>query len=655
MVKVKLIRKIFEDKESRREELDSQDLELSKDYKKFLKEIEKAFKIKKDAKFILMSITEDDDENAIESQDDLDDNIDINKEFLIIFEGNDITNRESSSKKQDKPKKEEKEEEDEEEKEKQEEKEEEKEGEDLENQIEIELGEEKINFSLNLSIKDSEIEKIIDSQIKNISKISDDINDDIQFNIDEFKKELKDKETKVINDFKSVFNTKIDSIINNKSQIMKSKINSSLLSFFNSNKQSLDEINKHTGTINEDLKEVAGKTEEMNEAMVELSGLIDPTGKKGGDINPQKKEKEKKKSELEEEDNDDEKDKICFEFTKEKEELEISAKKANFFTIENISIKNIIDNNKEYKKVYFAIDKNKSDKDITFWDNKKNVYAIQLTYQNGFKFNEPENHSMTLRIDNINTDKTYTAYIYIQDNNEEDSPKLSNPLIINIKIKKEEVIDQSKVIKEEAIKLYNELKELHKLSELCNQEEAIKQFIELNNNKNLIEDWIKEKTEEQNKKKMEEIYNQLNSELQLENNNINKNDILDKIKLLEYNKEKITEWANLEIQNKKRDKAEKMSEKLNIPDNVNKDELINQIISLNFNEENINQWLDNQRKQSPADTGAEDPRMAELLNLFDEEYSILSILEEDEVKEKIKELNYQEDKIREWIEIKISQ
>ena len=657
MVKVKLIRKIFEDKESRREELDSQDLELSKDYKKFLKEIEKAFKIKKDAKFILMSITEDDDENAIESQDDLDDNIDINKEFLIIFEGNDITNRESSSKKQDKPKKEEKEEEDEEEKEKQEEKEEEKEGEDLENQIEIELGEEKINFSLNLSIKDSEIEKIIDSQIKNISKISDDINDDIQFNIDEFKKELKDKETKVINDFKSVFNTKIDSIINNKSQIMKSKINSSLLSFFNSNKQSLDEINKHTGTINEDLKEVAGKTEEMNEAMVELSGLIDPTGKKGGDINPQKKEKEKKKNDLEEEDNDDEGNKIRFKFKEEKEELEISAKDAKFITIENIEIENIINDNKEYNKVYFVIDKKQSDKDITFVNNQRNVYATQLTTQEGLKYKKPENHSMTLRIDNLNADKAYTAYIYIQDNNKEDSPKLSNPLIINIKIKKEEVIDQSKVIKEEAIKLYNELKELHKLSELCNQEEAIKQFIELNNNKNLIEDWIKEKTEEQNKKKMEEIYNQLNSELQLENNNINKNDILDKIKLLEYNKEKITEWANLEIQNKKRDKAEKMSEKLNIPDNVNKDELINQIISLNFNEEEIKQWIDNQRKQnqSQADIGAEDPRMAELLNLFDEEYSILSILEEDEVKEKIKELNYQEDKIREWIEIKISQ
>ena len=654
MIKVKLIKKIFEDKESRREELDSKDLELSRDYKKFLEEIEKAFNIKKNAKFYLMAITEDDDENIIESQDDLDENIDINKEFLIMFEGNDIRNRASSSastssgkiisKETDEPK--------EEEKEKEDEKKEEKEVEDIENQIEIQLGEEKINFSLNLNIKDSEIEKIIDSQIKNISKITDDITDDIQFNIDEFKKELNDKESKIINDFKSVFNTKIDSIINNKSQIMKNKINSSLLSFSKSNKQSLDEINKDIGTINEDLKEVLGKTEEMNDAMVELSRKIDPTGKKDGDINPQKKEKEKKKSELEEEDNDDEKDKICFEFTKEKEELEISAKKANFFTIENISIKNIIDNNKEYKKVYFAIDKNKSDKDITFWDNKKNVYAIQLTYQNGFKFNEPENHSMTLRIDNINADKTYTAYIYIQDNNEEDSPKLSNPLEINIKIKKGEVIDQSKALKEAAIKLYNELKELYKLSELCTQEEAIKKFVELNNNKNLIEEWINEKKEEQNKKKMEEIYNQLNSELQLENNNINKNDTLDKIKSLEYNKEKITEWANLEIQKKKRDKAEKMIEKFTIPEHVTKEQLISQIISLDFNEEKIKQWIADQIKQIPPD---DDPEMKRLLELFDLEYSVLSILEEDEVKEKIKELNYQEDKIREWIEEKMSE
>ena len=664
MVKVKLIKKIFEDKESRREELDSKDLELSKDYKKFLKEIEKAFNIKKNAKFYLMAITEEDDENIIESQDDLDDNIDINKEFLIIFEGNDIINRASSSastssekitsKKIDKPK----EEEEEKEKENDEKEEDKGDEEDLENPIEIELGEEKINFSLDLNIKDSEIEKIIDSQIKNISKISDDINDDIQFNIDEFKKELNDKETKVINDFKSIFNTKIDSIISNKSQIMKNKINSSLLSFSKSNIQSLDEINKDTGAINEDLKDIVGKTEQMNDAMVELSEKISPNaGNKPNVDNQQNKEKGKKKDVLDEEDNDDEGNKICFKFKEEKEELEIPAKDAKFITIENIEIEKIINDNKEYNKVYFVIDKKQSDKDITFMINQKNIYAAQLTPREGFKYKKPEIQSMTLKIENINADKTYTAYIYIQDNIEEDSPKLSKPLIINIKIKKEEVIDQSKVIKDEAIKLYNELKESHKLSELCTQDEAIKKFTELNNSKSLIDEWINEKKEEQNKKKAEEIYNQLNSELQLENNNFNKNDILDKIKLLNYNKEKITEWANLEIQNKKRDKAEKMSGRFNTPDNVDREQLINQIISLNFNEEEINQWLDSQRKQNPnqADIGAEDPRMNELLNLFDEEYSILSILEEEEVKEKIKELEYQEDKIREWIEVKISQ
>ena len=104
-----------------------------------------------------MAITEEDDENIIESQDDLDDNIDINKEFLIMFEGNDIRNRASfsASTSSDKIKEE-----------KEDEKGEEKEVEDIENQIEIELGEEKINFSLDLNIKDSEIceiEKIIDS------------------------------------------------------------------------------------------------------------------------------------------------------------------------------------------------------------------------------------------------------------------------------------------------------------------------------------------------------------------------------------------------------------------------------------------------------------------------------------------------------------
>ena len=103
---------------------------------------------------------------------------------------------------------------------------------------------------------------------------------------------------------------------------------------------------------------------------------------------------------------------------------------------------------------------------------------------------------------------------------------------------------------------------------------------------------------------------------------------------------------------KKRDKAEKMIEKFTIPEHVTKEQLISQIISLDFNEEKIKQWIADQIKQIPPD---DDPEMKRLLELFDLEYSVLSILEEDEVKEKIKELNYQEDKIREWIEEKMSE
>ncbi len=48
-------------------------------------------------------------------------------------------------------------------------------------------------------------------------------------------------------------------------------------------------------------------------------------------------------------------------------------------------------------------------------------------------------------------------------------------------------------------------------------------------------------------------------------------------------------------------------------------------------------------------------RLQELVDKFDEEYNILTILEEDEFKEKIIELNYDEYKIRDWIERKLAE
>ena len=43
-----------------------------------------------------------------------------------------------------------------------------------------------------------------------------------------------------------------------------------------------------------------------------------------------------------------------------------------------------------------------------------------------------------------------------------------------------------------------------------------------------------------------------------------------------------------------------------------------------------------------------------LINLFNEGFSILTVFEEDEVRKKINEFNFNEDKIKEWIEYQFS-
>ncbi len=48
-------------------------------------------------------------------------------------------------------------------------------------------------------------------------------------------------------------------------------------------------------------------------------------------------------------------------------------------------------------------------------------------------------------------------------------------------------------------------------------------------------------------------------------------------------------------------------------------------------------------------------RLQELVDKFDEDYNIFTIVEEDEFREKIIELNYDEYKIRDWIERKLAE
>ena len=337
----------------------------------------------------------------------------------------------------------------------------------------------------------------------------------------------------------------------------------------------------------------------------------------------------------------DGRNKINFKFNKDKIDLKIDIENAKYICVNDIIIENIGEKDMIFDKLYFAIDKNKSDKDITFSD-VKNLYVYQLPTKKGIIYGKPENFNITLKIDSPKIDKTYTAYFYIKDNNKENSPKLSNPFIINIKLLKKEEINQIKMQKDEANKLYDEYNKLYKLSELCSKEEVIKNFLELKNEKILIEKWINVKMEEK-EKKIKQLYDELNIVYNFENYFFNKNDILNKFKELNFDKEKIIKWIESEIEINV-NKALIIYHKLNFPNPIDEIEAIRKIISENFNEENINNWITNWKIDQEEN----------LLVIFNEEYSILKFLTEDKIIKKIRELDYNIDKINEWVKFETS-
>ena len=98
---------------------------------------------------------------------------------------------------------------------------------------------------------------------------------------------------------------------------------------------------------------------------------------------------------------------------------------------------------------------------------------------------------------------------------------------------------------------------------------------------------------------------------------------------------------------KKMEKAEKiyndLFNELSFPD---KNAALNKIIELNFNIEEIKKLF-----QPTGETNAtKDDKADEIFSEVDGEYGISSFMDEDEVKAKIKELNYDKEQISAWVE-----
>ena len=207
------------------------------------------------------------------------------------------------------------------------------------------------------------------------------------------------------------------------------------------------------------------------------------------------------------------------------------------------------------------------------------------------------------------------------------------------------------------LQLKNEFNDLDNIA----TENEVKQQIKANNNDiNSVKNWIQSKAQEyqeqQKNQQIERIYNGLAAEIG--DMNIEKNEIIDIIKNENYDMGRIKERIN-------KKKAENIYNKLKDEcdfDGKDNDEIINKIIELNFNEDEIKEQYKKERQGGDdnrdnnvgggdAAAGGEDnEEIDKMFEELDEEYGISGFKDEDEVKEKIRELNLNRDAIVKWIE-----
>ena len=492
---------------------------------------------------------------------------------------------------------------------------------------------------------DEDLEKIFDSQI-NIKEINvDNIINDV-FNIQTNEKKIEEDNTKYSNIFKTNLGESLKDIIDKQKKIIEKDIDLKISEFSNlllsEDKAAFQTICVLKNDINKIKEETDGMSEGLNELYKKQKDDKDKNNNNKDNIemsNIKEMDKKKLNQRNQFEDNNDEENELNIKFNNNKINEELDIKKSKFFTIDNIIIKNT--GNNSYRNLCYVIDEVNSDKDIKFFGNDRQINITEITMNGDFEHNDELKSSITLTIKNPEIDKEYKLIIHVKEKNK--NKILSHPLKIYIKLKQYEDPIQQKQNK--AILIYEELRKGYPGNEdLINKDEIIDKYMNDTFNKDefkkSIDGKIKEKEEKQNEERAESIYNKLN----IDNIDINKNEIISFIKQQNFDEEKV---KNL-IENKKLEKAEKIYNELSQLNDVKfpeKDQAMKKIIEQNYDVNVIKELY----KNNNADQ-KEDPRVDEIYAEVDNDYGVSSFMDENDVKAKIKELNYDKEKVKEWVE-----
>ena len=481
------------------------------------------------------------------------------------------------------------------------------------------LEEEKVINNLD---DDFDLEKVFENQFKideiNIDNIFKDI-----FDEQGYVEKINTEKNKFKETFRKNLELNINDIINKKQKDIENEINLKLSSLSNSFTKEQKNMKNIMYDIKDEIVKVKEETFDMLLALKDLCEII---------------QKMQKHIDMLEN-----KGKLNIKLDKERIDKIIDIKDTKFFNIDDIKIKNV--GNFSYRNLCFIIDENNSSNEIRFFGNSKYDKKHDFTMNGEFKKNDIQNVTISLNIKNPQPEKTYTLILYIREKGKEEN--LSKPLTILVKINKfEDPIQKKQII---AKQIYEELiKEFPNYYNLINKEEIFNRVI--NNSFNIeeykksINEQIKKIEKKQINEKAEQIYNQLD----FKNFDIDKNEIIALIIELKFDKEKIQNIINEKIKKNEIEKAEIIYEKLSQLEDVDiskydKNEVIGKIIEVNFNIEKLRDIYRKEIKNV-------DERADKIYKEVDEEYGVSSFMDEQVVKAKIKELNYNKELICQWIE-----
>ena len=481
------------------------------------------------------------------------------------------------------------------------------------------LEEEKVINNLD---DDFDLEKVFENQIKideiNIDNIFKDI-----FDEQGYVEKINTEKNKFKETFRKNLELNINDIINKKQKDIENEINLKLSSLSNSFTKEQKNMKNIMYDIKDDIVKIKDETFDMSLAIKDLCEII---------------QKMQKHIDMLEN-----KGKLSIKLDKERIDKIIDIKDTKFFNIDDIKIKNI--GNFSYRNLCFIIDENNSSNEIRFFGNSKYDKKHDFTMNGEFKKNDIQNVTISLNIKNPQPEKTYTLILYIREKGKEEN--LSKPLTILVKINKfEDPIQKKQII---AKQIYEELiKEFPNYYNLINKEEILNRVI---NNSFNIEEYkksINEQIKKIEKKKIDEKAEQIYNQLDFKNFDIDKNEIIALIIELKFDKEKIQNIINEKIKKNEIEKAEIIYEKLSQLEDIDiskydKNEVIGKIIEVNFNIEKLRDIYRKEIKNV-------DERADKIYREVDEEYGVYSFMDEQVVKDKIKELNYNKELICQWIE-----